>query len=46
MPISQTLLYYKKMNNIFLKFDYSLLRMPKIVEIGLIILAETTDSKT
>ena len=25
---------YKKINNIFLKFDYSLLRMPKIIEIS------------
>ena len=25
---------YKKINNKFLKFDYSLLRMPKITEIG------------
>ena len=25
---------YKKINNSFLKFDYSLLRMPKIIEIG------------
>ena len=25
---------YKKINNIFLKFDHLLLRMPKIVEIG------------
>ena len=25
---------YKKINNIFLKFDHSLLRMPKIVEIS------------
>ena len=24
----------KKINNIFLKFDHSLLRMPKIIEIG------------
>ena len=28
------------MNNIFLKFDYSLLRMSKIMEIGWIIPAE------
>ena len=25
---------YKKINNKFLKFDYSLLRMPKIIEIS------------
>ena len=25
---------YKKISNIFLKFHYSLLRMPKIIEIG------------
>ena len=25
---------YKKINNIFLKFHYSLLRMPEIIEIG------------
>ena len=25
---------YKKINNIFLKFHYCLLRMPKIIEIG------------
>ena len=29
---------YKKINNIFLKFEHSLLRMPKITEISLIII--------
>ena len=37
---------YKKRNNIFLKFDHSLLRMPEIIEIGQIIPAEKADSKT
>ena len=37
---------YKKIKNIFLKFNYSLLRMPKIMEIGHIIPAEKRDSKT
>ena len=37
---------YKKINSIFLKFDHSLLRMPKIIEIGLIFSAEKRDSKT
>ena len=31
---------YKEINNIFLKFHPSLLRMSKIIEIGLIVLAE------
>ena len=34
MPISQTLYNYKKINNIVLKLLHSLLRMPKIIEIG------------
>ena len=34
LPISQTFLYLQENNNIFLKFDHSLLRMPKIMEIG------------
>ena len=34
MPISQTFFAYKKIYNIFLKFDHLLLRMPKIMEIG------------
>ena len=34
MPISQTLLYLEEINNIFLKLDHSLLRMPEIMEIG------------
>ena len=34
---------YKKINNSFLKFDYSFLRMPKIIEIGQIFLAEIRD---
>ena len=31
---------YKKINNIFLKFEHSLLRMPKITEISLIIIPQ------
>ena len=34
------------MNSIYLKFDHSLLRKPKLIEIGLIIPAEKRDSKT
>ena len=34
---------YKKINNIFLKLDHSLLRLPKIMEIGLTIPAENRD---
>ena len=37
---------YKKINSSFLKCDHSLLRMPKILEIGKIIPAEKRDSKT
>ena len=37
---------YKKINNSFLTFDHSLLRMPKIIEIGKIISTEKRDSKT
>ena len=40
---------YKKINNIFLKFNHSLLKslkMPKIVEIGYIFPTEKRDSKT
>ena len=37
---------YKKINNSFLKFDHSLLRMPKIIEIGQIFAAEKRDWKT
>ena len=37
---------YKKINSILLNFDHSLLRMPKIIEIGSIIPAEKPDSKT
>ena len=37
---------YKKTNNIFFKFHYSLLRMQKIIEIGQIVPAEKRDSKT
>ena len=44
MPISQTFLYLQE--NFFLKFDHSLLRMPKIMEIGSIIPAEKPDWKT
>ena len=47
MPISQTFLYLQEnKKNIFLNFNYSLLRMPKIMEIGHIIPAEKRDSKT
>ena len=37
---------YKKINNIFLKFHYYLLRMQKIVEIGWIFHSEKRESKT
>ena len=37
---------YKKINNIFLKFHYYLLRMQKIVEIGWIFYSEKRESKT
>ena len=37
MLISQVFYTYKKISNIFLKFHYSLLRMPKIIEIGKVI---------
>ena len=37
---------YKKINNIFFKFHYFLLKMPKITEIGQIVLAEKRDSET
>ena len=37
---------YKKVNSIFLKVDQSLLRMPKIMEIGEMVPAEKRDSKT
>ena len=37
---------YKKINNIFLKFHYYLLRMQKILEIGRIFHAEKRESKT
>ena len=37
---------YKKINNIFLKFHYYLLRMPKILEIGWIFHSEKRKSKT
>ena len=37
---------YKKINNIFLKFHYYLLRMPKIIEIGWIFHSEKRESKT
>ena len=32
--ISKNFIPYKKINNIFLKFHHSLLRMPKSIEIG------------
>ena len=34
MQMSQTFLTYNKTNSILLKFNHSLLRMPKIIEIG------------
>ena len=37
---------YKKINNIFLKFHYYLLRMPNIIEIGWIFYSEKRKSKT
>ena len=37
---------YNKINNSFLKFDHSLLRMSRIIEIGHIFLAEKRDFKT
>ena len=37
---------YKKINTIFLKLHHSLLRVPEIIEIGLIVSAEKGDSKT
>ena len=46
MPISQHFYTYKRINNISSKFDCSLLRIPTIIEIGLIIPAEKRDSKT
>jgi len=46
MPISQTVDTYKKINHIFFKFNYSLLRKPEIIEIGSIVPAEKRDSKT
>ena len=46
MPISHKCLHtYKKINSIFLNFDHSLLRMPKIIEIGSIIPAEKPEQK-
>ena len=47
MPISQTVsIPTKKINKIFLELHYSLLRMPKIIEISWIVPAEKCDSKT
>ena len=37
---------FKKINNNFLEFDHTLLRMPRILEIGQIFPAEKRDSKT
>ena len=37
---------YKKINNIFLKFHYYLLRTPKIIEIGYIFHSEKRKSET
>ena len=44
--ISQTFLYLQENKSSFLKFDHSLLRMPKIIEIGQIFPAEKRDFKT
>ena len=44
--ISHFFYTYKKTNDIFLKFHHFLLRMPIIVEIGLIVPAEKRDYKT
>ena len=48
MPINNLKRFftYKKINSIFLKFEHFLQRIPKIMEIGLIIPAEKRDSKT
>ena len=47
MPLERRFHTYKKLNDICLKFHHSLLRMPKILEIGLkIVPAERRDSKT
>ena len=47
MPISQTFLHLQENKKHFLKlFDHSLLRLPKIMEIGLTIPAEKRDEKT
>ena len=45
MPINNLKRFftYKKLNSIFLKFDNFLIRMPKIMKIGLIIPAEKRD---
>ena len=45
MPISRAFLPLQEKKNIFLKLHHSLLRMPKIIEIGQIISAEKRDSK-
>ena len=37
---------YKKISNSFLKFDHSLMRMPKIIEIGQIFCAEKRNWNT
>ena len=37
---------FKKINNIFLKFHYDVLRMPNIIEIGWIFHSDKRKSKT
>ena len=44
--MSNVFFTYKKINNSFLKFDHSLLRIPKITEIGEVFPAEKGDFKT
>ena len=46
MTVSRNFCIYKKINDSFLKFDHSLLIMPKIIEISEIFPAEKRDSKT
>ena len=46
MPISQRFLNLQKVNNIFLKFHYHLLKVRKIIEIGWTFDTEKRKSKT
>ena len=46
MPISETFLYLKEINNSFLKFDHFSVRMTKIIEIDQIFPALKRDLKT